>query len=75
MSTIIRIDLLKGRIAQQGLSMRRLAKRIGMPEKTFYYKIKKGVFVSTEIDDLIQALSMDTDEACRVFLAGTARPE
>ena len=75
MSIIIRVDLLKGRIAQQGLSMRRLAWRLEITEKTFYTKMKKGVFSSDEIETMIQELNMDTDEACRIFLGGTARPE
>lgn len=41
---------LKGRIAEKGLSQRKVAKCIGITEKTFYAKMKAGVFGSDEIE-------------------------
>mgnify|MGYP000161441624 CR=1 FL=1 len=35
---------LKGIISERGLSQRKVAKTLGMTEKTFYGKMKKGVF-------------------------------
>lgn len=39
---------LRGIIAERGYSQREVAKRIGMTEKTFYSKMKNGVFGTDE---------------------------
>lgn len=47
---------LKGIIAKQGYSQRQVANMIGITEKTFYEKMKKGVFTSSEIEAMIRIL-------------------
>lgn len=49
---------LRGIIAEKGLSQRKVAKRLGITEKTFYSKMKKGVFNSDEISAMISILSI-----------------
>lgn len=50
---------LRGLIAERGLSQRRVAKQLGMTEKTFYSKMKKGIFDSDEISKMILLLGID----------------
>ena len=59
-------DLL-GLMAKQGLSQADMAKRIGVTPKTFYTKMKKGVFGSDEIEKMIQIL--DIKDPARIFFA------
>ena len=57
---------LKGIISERGFSQRRVAKNLGMTEKTFYGKMKRGVFDSDEIQQMIELLGIDPIE---VFFA------
>ena len=50
---------LKGIIAEKGTSQRQVAFAIGITEKTFYEKMKNGVFGSDEIDKIIDFLEID----------------
>lgn len=56
---MIDTDALRGLIAQNGTSQRQLAISMGMAPKTFYEKMKRGVFDSDEIDFLIRELMID----------------
>ena len=46
---MIKTDELRGIIAKNGLSQTDVAKMIGVTPKTFYEKMKNGVFGSDEI--------------------------
>lgn len=48
-----------GIIYERGMSQRKVAKSIGMTEKTFYTKMKKGVFDSDEIEQMIDMLGIE----------------
>ena len=50
---------LKGIISERGLSQRKVAKTLGMTEKTFYGKMKKGVFDSDEMQSMIELLRIE----------------
>lgn len=50
---------LVGIIYERELSQRKVAKAMGMTEKTFYSKMKKGVFDSDEIEQMIDMLGID----------------
>ena len=50
---------LRGLIAEKGYSQRKIAFMLGMSEKTFYDKMKKGVFDSDEISQMIIALNIE----------------
>ena len=56
---MIRVDLLRGIIAQRGLSQTKVAEIIGISPKTFYDKMSKGVFGSDEIEVMIESLAID----------------
>lgn len=56
---MIRTDELRGIIAKNGLSQTDVAKMIGVTPKTFYEKMKNGVFGSDEIQIMIDELHID----------------
>lgn len=51
-------DRLKQIIAQNGLSQRKVADYLGISAKTFYAKLKKGVFDSDEIELMVNLLAI-----------------
>lgn len=56
---MIRKDKLIGRIAEKGYSQSDMAKIIGIAPKTFYAKMKAGVFGSDEIEVMIDKLEIE----------------
>lgn len=56
---MIRTDELRGIIAKRNKSQSDVAKAIGVSPKTFYMKMKKGVFGSDEIQIMIDDLEID----------------
>lgn len=56
---MIRTDDLKGIIAKNGMSQSDVAKLIGVTPKTFYTKMKTGVFGSDEIQIMIDKLHIE----------------
>ena len=55
---MIRTDILRGEIVKKGLSQAKMAEIIGITPKTFYEKMKKGVFGSDEIQIMIETLEI-----------------
>lgn len=53
---MIKTDELRGLIAQNGFSQTDVANKIGITPKTFYEKMKAGVFGSDEIEVMIDML-------------------
>ncbi len=64
---MIDTNSLRGIIAAKGYSQRKLAKLMGISEKTFYEKMKKGVFVSTEIEFMMELLEIENPK--EIFFA------
>ena len=56
---MIRTDELKGVIAKNGYSQSDVARMIGVTPKTFYEKMKIGVFGSDEIQIMIEKLHIN----------------
>lgn len=56
---MIKTNELRGVIAKNGLSQTDVAKMIGITPKTFYEKMKIGVFGSDEIQIMIDKLNID----------------
>lgn len=56
---MIRTDELRGIIAKRNMSQAKVAAIIGITPKTFYQKMKIGVFGSDEIQIMIEALKID----------------
>lgn len=56
---MIKTNELRGVIAKNGLSQSDVATMIGITPKTFYEKMKNGVFGSDEIEIMIDKLKID----------------
>lgn len=56
---VIKINELKGEIVKNGYSQSDIAKMLGITPKTFYEKMKIGVFGSDEIQVMIDALHIE----------------
>lgn len=56
---MIKINELKGEIVKNGYSQSDVAKMLGITPKTFYEKMKIGVFGSDEIQIMIDALHIE----------------
>ena len=56
---MIKTNELRGIIAKNGLSQSDVAAKIGITPKTFYEKMKNGVFGSDEIQIMIDELHID----------------
>lgn len=64
---MILTDDLKGFIAKNGYSQSDVASRIGITPKTFYEKMKIGVFGSDEIEIMIDMLNIE--DPASIFFA------
>jgi len=56
---LIKTDELRGIIAKNGFSQSDVAAKIGITPKTFYEKMKIGIFGSDEIEVMINMLHID----------------
>jgi len=56
---MILTDRLKGIIVSRGLTQKEVAEKLGMTPKTFYLKMKIGVFGSDEIERMIEILDIE----------------
>lgn len=64
---MIRVDKLRGIIAERGLSQADVAGMIGVTPKTFYEKMKIGVFGSNEIQKMID--NLEIKDPMNIFFA------
>ena len=56
---MIKIAKLKGLMAEKELTGVDIAKRLNITSRTFYQKLSKGVFTSTEMQALIDILEIE----------------
>jgi hypothetical protein len=66
-TTLIDTNALKGIITAKGTTQQDVAIAIGMTPKTFYSKMKKGVFGSDEMERMIEIL--DIEKPIEIFFA------
>lgn len=64
---MVNTNSLKGIIVSRGLTQQDVAKRLGLSPKTFYARMKKGVFMSGEIEQMIDLLEIDNPSS--IFFA------
>lgn len=64
---MIRTNELRGLIVKNGFSQSDVANRIGITPKTFYEKMKIGIFGSDEIEVMIEML--DIKDPAYIFFA------
>lgn len=60
-------DELKLEIFRNKLTQQEVAKLINVTPKTFYNKMKKGVFGTDEVEILIDVLNIDKNRAVEIF--------
>ena len=65
---MIKTDKLRGKIVENGYSQMDVAKRIGITPKTFYEKMKNGVFGSDEIQIMIDMLHIEDPVSIFFFM-------
>jgi DNA-binding NtrC family response regulator len=56
---MIKADKLRGIIAENRMHQTDVSEALGISTKTFYLKMKKGVFSSDEIEKMIDLLHID----------------
>jgi transcriptional regulator with XRE-family HTH domain len=56
---MIDTNALKGVIVAKGMTQQAVAEHLGMSSKTFYSKMKKGVFGSDEMEGMIELLAIE----------------
>ena len=56
---MIAVNKLRGIIAENGMSQKQVASELGMSEKTFYNKMKKGVFGTDEVERMVDILHIE----------------
>jgi len=64
---MLAVEKLRGVIAERGLSQRKVAAYLGITEKTFYTKMKKGVFGTDEVEKMVELLQIENP--ADIFLA------
>lgn len=56
---MIRTDKLIGEMAARRISGRKMAEKLGISPKTFYTKMKRGVFGTDEVEIMIKELELN----------------
>jgi len=66
---LININKLRGKIAEKGLNISKLAELIGVDKSSMYRKIKLGGETLTikEVELIVKALDLSTDEFEQIF--------
>lgn len=64
---MVDVEKLKDIIFRERLSQRQVAQYLGMSDKTFYNRMKKGVFNSDEMYAMVELLHIDDPKS--VFFA------
>lgn len=64
---MVDVDKLRGIIAERGMSQRKVAERLGITDKTFYAKMKTGLFNSAEMAEMISFLKIE--KPAEIFFA------
>ena len=65
---MVRADLLRKKIVSKHLTQEKVANAIGITPNCFSMKLKRGVFLSSEIETMISVLDLkDPAEICRIF--------
>lgn len=67
---MIHTDKLIGEMAARRISGRKMAEKLGISPKTFYTKMKRGVFGTDEVEIMIKELELNDPMA--IFFANKA---
>lgn len=66
---------LRGLIVKKGLSQRKMAKILGITEKTFYVKMKDGIFRTDELERMADVLGIPKANIGIFFRDSSAQQE
>lgn len=58
---------LRGLIAKKGMSQRKMAARLDITEKTFYVKMREGVFRTDELEKMAEILGIRVENIGTLF--------
>ena len=61
------INLLKGKIVAAGYTMKSFAEKVGIPAATFSRRLHKKIFMSDEIEKIVEALDLSPQEIKDIF--------
>lgn len=61
------VNELKGRIVKCGLSQRKIARMLNMTEKTFYCKMRAGVFRTDELERIAELIGLQREDIGQLF--------
>lgn len=64
---MLNANKLKGIIVERGMTQKEVAAALGIQDKAFRARIRKGVFNSTQIEIMIDLLKIE--DPCSVFFA------
>lgn len=64
---MIKTEKLLGVMAERKVTQKEMAKRLNIAPKTFYAKMKKGIFGSDEIEIMVRELNIE--EPWNIFFA------
>ena len=70
---MIRTDILRSLIQQNGMTQAQVARRLGMTTRTFYSRMKLGVFRSDEMEAIADMLKLQNPMAV-FFCKGNEEP-
>lgn len=56
---MIAVNKLRGIIVENGMTQKEVAEKLGMSQKTFYNKMKKGVFGTDDVEKMVSVLSIE----------------
>lgn len=66
---MVDIDRLQGELVANRITKPEMAEKLGISTKTFYARLKKGCFMTNEIDKMVEILKLDRDLAINIFFA------
>jgi lambda repressor-like predicted transcriptional regulator len=64
---MVRVDKLRGRMAEKGYTVKKLAEEIGIVPRTLAAKMERGVFTSAEMPVIAKVL--DIENPLEIFFA------
>lgn len=68
---MVNVNMLRGKIAERGMTMKSVANAISVDPSTLYRKMQSGgaTFTIREADCIVTALSLSLQDATAIFLA------
>ena len=64
---MVNVNELRGRMVASNITYAEMAKKLGITSKTFSLRMKNKIFMSNEIDVMLDVLNLEKDEAWKIF--------